>query len=111
MKTIEEKFWRKVAIIPEHPCWEWVGLKHKQGYGRMRIKAEGYKYRKALLSHRVSWEIHNGPIPDKMFVLHKCDNTSCVNPQHLFIGDQFDNMRDMVKKGRWRRGKKRMRHY
>lgn len=83
---IREKEWKK--------CWVWLGLKSRQGYGRMTIN------KKQKLAHRYSWEIYRGQIPDGMFICHKCDNPSCVNPRHLFVGDRFDNAKDMVKKGR-----------
>lgn len=60
--------------------------------------------RKKFYSHRLSWEIHKGEIPPGMNVLHHCDNRKCVNPHHLFIGTQDDNMKDMVSKGRQKNG-------
>lgn len=75
-------------------CWEWQGSKAFYGYGS--ILYEGGLYR----THRVAWEVYHSPIPDKMCVLHKCDNPKCVNPSHLFIGTQSDNMKDRDKKGR-----------
>lgn len=56
--------------------------------------------RRTELAHRVSWELHNGSIPDNMFVLHKCDIGQCVNPDHLFLGTHKDNCQDGLKKGR-----------
>lgn len=80
-------------------CWVWKGHIHKNnGYG-------GFKFEgKCQGAHRVSWIIHNGAIPDRMFILHKCDNKICVNPNHLFIGTQKDNIEDKCKKGRHKYG-------
>jgi hypothetical protein len=77
-------------------CWKWLGAKHTSGSGAIRI--EGKLYR----APRISYEINKGVIPDGLYVCHTCDNPNCVNPKHLFLGTQIDNMRDMVKKGRQR---------
>lgn len=77
-------------------CIEWTGyVDPKHGYGIVG----GKKNQKA---HRVAWEKENGAIPDGLFILHKCDNRACVNPEHLFLGTQTDNMRDCAAKGRIR---------
>lgn len=85
-------FWDKVDKSGE--CWEWIGNKLESGYGRI-----GYK-RKRILAHRFAWELVNGQIPNSLLVCHSCDNPGCVKPNHLFIGTQTDNMRDMMKKNR-----------
>lgn len=85
-----KRFWDKVAIIPFHECWEWTACKNKSGYGDFDTG----------LAHRVSWQIHFGPIPKGMVICHKCDNRGCVNPDHLFLGTQYDNLTDMRTKGR-----------
>lgn len=77
-------------------CWEWHGGRSRNGYGL--ICCEG----KMKGTHRVSWIVHNGPIPGGLYVLHKCDNPCCWRPDHLFLGTQKDNMRDMHEKGRFR---------
>lgn len=71
-------------------CVEWAGLRFRDGYGRVGSKQ----------AHRVAWEQTYGPIPEGLFVLHRCDNRPCVNPEHLFLGTNTDNMQDMVAKGR-----------
>lgn len=75
-------------------CWVWTGSKDIDGYGSLR---DGHKIKRA---HRVSWEIHNGPIPEGLAVLHKCNNPSCVNPEHLKLGDHTENMQDRKRNGR-----------
>ena len=85
------RFWEKVEKTDT--CWVWIAST-RRGYGRFRIGDKKYT------SHRVSWEIYNGEIPDGMCVLHHCDNPPCVNPDHLFIGTQTDNIRDRHMKGR-----------
>lgn len=102
------RFWRKVTKdgpIPKHmlhlgPCWLWTGGTFDAGYGSF-WDAEAGNDRGA---HRVSWELARGPIPEGLWVLHRCDTPPCVNPAHLFLGTSADNMRDAATKGRTARG-------
>ena len=93
-------FWIKVDKGGPNECWVWTASKKVKGYGQFGIN------RKNHFAHRLSWEIHNGSIPPGMCVLHRCDNMSCVNPAHLFLGTKEDNVADMVAKGRQARGKR-----
>ena len=78
-------------------CWEWSGARSRNGYGKM-----AYGNGTTAGSHRVSYEVHRGPIPDGLFVRHKCDNPPCINPDHLELGTPADNSRDMVERNRTR---------
>ena len=75
-------------------CHEWMYSKRGAGYGAMRFNGRDQ------LAHRISWQLVHGEIPAGMLVCHKCDNPSCVNVEHLFLGTQSDNMKDMVAKNR-----------
>jgi len=93
-KPVVERFWEKVKINEETGCWEWIANKDSYGYGQFTYNGNTIK------AHRLAWKIMYGDIPEGMSVLHKCDNPSCVNYFHLFLGSQKDNMVDMVTKGR-----------
>ena len=76
-----------------------MGSVNTTGYGQMTTRRDGEKRRPRLV-HRLSYEYAYGPITSEQIVCHKCDNPSCVRPDHLFVGTQLDNMRDMYRKGR-----------
>lgn len=99
MKSIQNRFADKISFDIDTGCWNWTAsTRTKFGYGQIKYKG------KMRAAHRVSWEMFYGEIPDGIFVCHKCDNPKCVNPTHLFLGTNQDNMNDMKSKGRSRGG-------
>lgn len=94
--TLTERFWARVDSTGE--CWLWTGTRDLNNYGALHYRLPNQRVNKG--AHRLSWEIHFGPIPDGLCVLHHCDNPPCVNPTHLFLGTKQVNSTDMKQKGR-----------
>lgn len=87
-------------------CWNWTGPLQAKRYARLAVGTSGGPNFFFEMGHRFSWRIHCGEIPDGMQINHRCDNPKCVNPHHLFLGTQMDNMRDKIAKGRASCGEK-----
>lgn len=81
-------------------CWIWIASRNGQGYGNFKINGQSEK------AHRVAYKLVYGEIPGNLYVLHTCDNPSCCNPLHLFLGSQADNVQDMCVKGRKAKGER-----
>jgi HNH endonuclease len=94
-----ERFWSKVDRSggPD-ACWPWLKHRNPKGYG------QAWDGRSLQLAHRVAWELVNGPIPDGLSALHRCDNPPCCNPAHIFLGTQADNIADAARKERLAHG-------
>jgi len=93
MKTPRERFESKYTKA-ESGCWDWTAFANPAGYGRFRFDG------KTVLAHRFAYELYVGPLPEGLWALHKCDNPKCVNPEHLFLGTNQDNITDKVSKNR-----------
>lgn len=90
----ESRFWNSVSPEPNTGCWLWTGS-DDNGYGCLGVNG------RRVRAHRYSWELaHGAPPPADMHVCHRCDQPACVNPDHLFLGDDSANMRDCGAKGR-----------
>lgn len=99
VQTITDRFW--LMVRKTDSCWLWTGSVNRKGYGQISTK----RGNRPLQAHRFSYRIHFGRIPSRKMVLHKCDNPSCVNPDHLFLGTAKQNTDDMITKerGHWQR--------
>lgn len=94
--TDEARFWAAVDKDGPGGCWVWNGYCQRFGHG----------WTTHGLAHRHAWELLRGPVPEGMFVLHRCDNPPCVNPEHLYLGDHQANAEDRCNRGRHVRGER-----
>lgn len=92
--TVESRFLSKIKRPEASECWVWTGCLSSKGYGRIKVCG------KTEMAHRVSYKLYCGEVSDETNVLHHCDSPPCVNPDHLFLGTQADNIADMISKGR-----------
>lgn len=97
-ENAQDAFLARLQPGAENDCWEWDGHINDSGYGIINYDHSLYR------THRLSWEIHHGPIPDGMFVCHTCDNRKCNNPAHLWLGTHADNQNDKIAKDRTPKG-------
>ncbi len=96
-----DRFFRYVGSKTPTGCILWTGCTNKRGYG---VIGSGPPRHKMIVASRISYELFVGPIPETLFVLHRCDNPPCINPVHLLVGTHADNLADMAAKGRSMRG-------
>lgn len=95
-QELVKRFWAKVEVAGANDCWHWKASTAGKGYGQIKVPGT----RRQMYAHRLSYEIHCGPVPDGMLVMHSCDNPPCVNPNHLSVGTYGENLQDMAAKYR-----------
>ena len=93
-RPVIDRFLARVAKPEGEGCWEWKGGKDQAGYGHMVVDG------KNVVAHRVAYTLFRGEIPGRLYVCHSCDNPTCVNPGHLWLGTSSDNQKDSIAKGR-----------
>ncbi len=96
--SVADRFVARILVDPFSGCALWRGSKTPKGYGHLRVGKD------IKIAHRLAWELFRGPIPAGLHVLHRCDNSQCVRPDHLFLGTNADNVADKVSKGRQAKG-------
>jgi hypothetical protein len=100
-QELKERFDAKWTPEPFSGCWLWIGNTDRKGYGQLMINKRAYS------AHRLAWTFNKGEIPHGLCVLHKCDTPACVRPDHLFLGNQRDNIHDCIAKGRFNPGRQK----
>jgi HNH endonuclease len=107
-RPIKDRFEEKFIPEPNSGCWLWEASCRPNGYGQFGVGRSNKMLRKVDYAHRVAWTLYCGEVPDGLHVLHKCDVRCCVNPDHMFIGTNADNMADKISKGRDRTAKPKL---
>ena len=100
-----ERFDQYVYPDPNSGCFIWAGGSDRRGYGKFTYGSRVDGSRQQVLAHRYAYERVHGPVPAKLHICHKCDTPCCVNPEHLFLGTNADNLRDMSAKCRGRKSR------